>query len=185
MHAPEWVCNELYRLHPQVRLGWVGQDRSGPDDELNKGKFALIQLYAVRDSERTYFGDAWNDRGPIFGKTYDRLFRIPRILELIEPEDVFSGKIVMLLKRWMTPIKNRVTDSRREKGRKYKAQLDDLAGAMGEELYWKGQHATSRPPVVANKFLSDKEKAIINGDVPSKISENTYTEMPANAQPME
>ena len=92
MEAPRWITEELYKLHKEARLGWAGVDR-GPDDDLNKGKFALIQLYHVRDAARTFYGDFWGDRGPIFGRSYDRLQKVPILLSLIEPAYVFSGRV--------------------------------------------------------------------------------------------
>ena len=101
MHPPSATCRALYRLHPQLRLGWAGRPRQG--SELNPGSWALVQLYHVSDcgdiDEPVTFREYWNvttkqnfdgtedrikiDRGPIFNRfggtslDYDPVFRFP------------------------------------------------------------------------------------------------------------
>lgn len=174
MEAPRHITDKLYDLHKQVRLGWVGEDR-GPEDELNKGKFALIQLYHRRDAERTYYGDPWNDRGPIFGRSFDRLARVPIMLHLIEPEDVFSGKVVVDLKRWMTPIGKRMLESARERGKQYQTEVDNLAGEMGSRMYWDAHHGGSATIPEAQKFLTAEDKAVLSGETIRGV-ENTFVD---------
>lgn len=164
MHAPEWITEEIYRVHKDARLAWFGQDREGPEEDLNKGKFALVQLYHWRDAAETFYGDPWGDRGPIFGRPYDRLQRVPIMLTLIDPEDVFSGKVVAMLKRWCTPIRERVMLAAREKGAEYQSQVNDLAEAGGDYLHWTAQKSTDRPPVVPQKDLTEDDKAVLRGD---------------------
>lgn len=183
MHPPEWVLKKLQELHPQVRLGWIGQDREGSEDELNKGHFALIQLYQVRDSERTYFGDEWSDRGPIYGKPFDRLSRVPRYLADLTSEDVFSGRAIALLQRWMRPMKDRFMESAKEKGAGYQSSIDNLAGEMGEEMYWKSKQTdATRPEPVAKKFITEKDKKRLSGEAATGVAD-VFTKVP-DAQPM-
>lgn len=170
MEAPKFITEALYRLHPQARLGWVGQDR-GPKDDLNKGHFALIQLYMRRDAERTYYGDPWNDRGPIFGRRYDRLARVPILLFLIDPKDVFSGKIIADVRHWMKPIKQRVEEAAIERGKAYQAELDNLAGEIGSEVYWRTKHGESA--VTPGVQMTAEDKAVAAGAT-TKGVENTF-----------
>ena len=44
MEAPAWVCKELARVSPGVRLCWAGKPRQR-EDELNAGSFGLVRLY--------------------------------------------------------------------------------------------------------------------------------------------
>ena len=165
MHPPSSVCESLYRLHKWARLGWVGEDRKGPADDLNKGSFALLQLYHQLDAKETFYGDPWGDRGPVFGRSYDRLMRVPIMLTLVSNEDVFSGKIVPMLKQWMKPIAQRMLAGAKEKGEKYQDALDDLAGQQGEHLYWRSMRPNAaRPMPIAQKFLTPHDKAVIAGD---------------------
>ena len=185
MEAPRSICEALYRLHKHVRLGWVGEDRTGPEDEPNKGKFALLQLYTARDASRTFYGDPWSDRGPIYGRPFDRLQRVPIMLTLVEPQDVFSGKIVADLKRWMKPIGQRMLASAREKGAEYQSQLDDLAGEAGEHLYWSSQQTgAARPPVVAQKFLTEHDKAVLAGDTIHGVKDAFVNNIATGGEPL-
>lgn len=153
MHPPQHIVDELQRLHKWVRLGWMGFDRTGPEDELNKGTFVLLQLYHQRDLFRSCEGLFLN-RGPIFGKRYDPLQRFPIMKARIHPKDVFSGKVVHLLKYMMKPIRQRVIESALAKGKDYDRQVSELGGEMGEYMYWR-----------ANKFDSPRDRTRTKDDV--------------------
>jgi len=185
MHAPDWVSDELYRIHKNCRLGWVGQDREGPDDELNKGTFGLIQLYHRRDAEKTYFGDFWNDRGPIFGRSFDSLFWVPIYIVDVPPVQVFDGTVIELLKRWMIPFKQRYMEAALEKGQQYKTMVDDLAGEQGSYMFWKSRQtdaASDRTTTYAE--TTEEDKKVLAGEKLTDLTQ-TFTELPAEAQPME
>jgi len=103
MHAPSWLSQALYRIHPHLRLGWAGRDRKHAG-ELNPGSFAIVQLYHIRDvgtdEEPIAYRSRWDvdfvdlgdnqpakakrvHRGPIFNaeggctRDWDPLFRKP------------------------------------------------------------------------------------------------------------
>lgn len=184
MHPPAWVLKRLQELHPQVRLGWVGEDRKGPDDDINKGHFALIQLYHSRDASRTYFGDSWNARGPIFGKPFDPLQREPRYLMDVSKGDVCQGRVIEMLKRWMRPMRERFMESAVQKGRDYASQVSDQAGQMGSEMYWRAQQTSAtRPEPLAKKFLTKADKKKLSGESEVNLAD-TYMQLPTNAMPM-
>jgi len=102
MHPPSWICRALHRVHPKLRLAWLGREKAY-EDELNPGSFALVQLYHISDvaefEDPTTFRLPWTadpvegsdgatriervNRGPIFNKDggtradWDSAFRIP------------------------------------------------------------------------------------------------------------
>lgn len=184
MHAPDHICEALYRLHPQVRLGWVGADRLSPDEDLNKGQFALLQLYHARDAARTFYGDPWGDRGPVFGRPYDRLMRVPIMLHLVHPRDVFSGRIVMDVRHWMKPIKQRVEEAALERGRDYQRKLDDLAGEIGSEMYWNSHNGGSATITAPYKDLTAEDKAVLGGETIKGVQNTFVDAMKTNAPPI-
>lgn len=184
MWSPRWVDEELYRVHKQCRLGWVGQER-GPEDELNKGYFGLIQLYHKRDADKTFFGDKWGDRGPLFGRSFDPIVWVPIYLMDIEPVKVFDGSVIGLLKQWIRPMRDRFMASAREKGEAYQTQLDNLAGEQGSYMHWKAQQTDStRPEPLAQKFVTPHDKAVLAGDTIKGVKD-AFTKLPVDAQPME
>lgn len=105
MYPPSWACEAVYRIHPQLRIGWAGRPR-GDGGELNQGDFALVQLYHKSDvgpmgdpitSRETWdvttiegpFGETERvrcARGPIYSKTgssrrdWDPLVRVPMFI---------------------------------------------------------------------------------------------------------
>ena len=174
MEAPRHVTEALYRVHKQARLGWVGREKGSPE-ELNPGSFALIQLYHARDASKTYYGDLWNDRGPISGRPYDRLQRIPILLHLVSSEDVFSGKIVEIVRRWVEPIGKRMMDSARQRGKDYQSELDNMAGEMGSRMYWDAHNGGSATIPIAKKHMTEHDKAVLRGDTIQGV-ENTFTD---------
>lgn len=170
MHPPSWICKELERIHPQLRLGWVGRDRSGPADELNKGSFALIQLYHQRDASRTFF-TPWNATGPVFGTDYDRLARVPVYLADIEPQDVFSGACIPLIRRWMRPLKERVVEAQVAKGREYESSNQDLAEAQTDYMLWHASKSDMSDRTVTNSDLTAHDKAVLDGATKQDLTE--------------
>ena len=102
MHPPSWICRALHRVHPQLRLAWLGREKTS-EDELNPGSFALAQLYHISDVQEfedpTTFRLPWTadpvegldgktrtkrvNRGPIFSRDggtradWDTAFRVP------------------------------------------------------------------------------------------------------------
>lgn len=208
MEAPRHITEAIYRLHNQVRLGWIGEDRLSPEEPLNKGKFALLQLYHRRDAERTFYGEPWNDRGPIFGRPVDRS-RVPIMLTFLDPEVVLNGSFMcacdgclagmdpcpraycdhkhngVLLRRWMMSMGARMIRSAEERGKVYQLQLDDLAGEMGSQMYFDSkQTGATSPPKVAKKHLTAKDKAVLGGETIKGVKNAFVNKLTTNTDPL-
>jgi hypothetical protein len=182
MHPPQWVVDEIKRIHPQARLGWEGLERKGSEEELNKGRFALIQLYHARDAAKTFL-TPWANRGPVFGKHFDSLFWTPIYVIDVAAEDVFSGRIITMLKRWMRPMRERYVESAIAKGSEYQTQCDDIIGEAADEMYSLAHRSTDGgAPVVAKKFLTLEEKKILSGDFDTNVKD---TWLPENQTPVQ
>lgn len=208
MHAPSHITEALFAIHPQARLGWLGEERLSPEEPLNKGKFALLQLYYKHAAERTYYGELWNDRGPVFGRPYDHAMRVPIMLALLDPMQVLNGAFLcacdgclsginpcprlycqhqhdgVLIRRWMMPMYERGLRAAEEKGREYQTQLDNLAGELGSEVYWEAKRngAVINTP---HKALTADDKAVLGGEK-LKGLKNTYVDkMKTDAQRIE
>lgn len=163
MHPPDHRSKALEKLHPRARLGWVGMERDADDENINKGQFALLQLYPKR-AEVLY--EPWNGRGPVFGSHFDPLQWQPCWLANFDPQEVFNGEFLAKVKRWMTPMSKRVKESAIEKGKALEAEVSDITGDAGERLYWAAQKATDRPNVVAKRHMGAEDKAVLSGDNP-------------------
>lgn len=182
MIPPTWICKELERLHPQLRLGWVGKPREG--DELNQGFFALIQLYHSRDAERTFF-TPWHtieNRGTIYGSRFDPLMRLPIYLADIEPADVFSGACLPAIKRWMRPMKERHMESAIEKGKAYEAEVQDMSEGAADYMLWSANKPDSTSDrTITNADVTEHDKAVLRGETKRDLTEtfvNTGNGMP-------
>ena len=173
MHAPEWVCEELERLHPYLRLGWLGEERQSPEEPLNKGKFFLLQLYHARDADLTLHA-YWGKAGPIWGSRFDPLRRCPIIVMPLETEDVFSGKVLKHVKDMFRPIKERALEVAREAGREFDAEIDDLAEGMADRIMWNRHRADRDWEPLPDKFLTKEDKDIITGNVDNDRLKDFY-----------
>ena len=163
MHAPDWVCTELERIHPWVRLGWLGEKRQSPDEELNKGSFFLLQLYHARDAALTMYCP-WEDAGPVWGSRYDPLRRVPVIIQPMTTEEVCSGEVIRLLRKMMNSnITKDAVDSRAEAGKQFQQEVDDVAEASGERARHARKKLDHAVPY-AKKFLTQEEKDMLSGD---------------------
>tara|TARA_B100000809_G_C14971196_1_gene470996 strand:+ start:122 stop:667 length:546 start_codon:yes stop_codon:yes gene_type:complete len=170
MNPPNWVVNKLEEIEPSTRLGWIGEDRISPDDEPNKGSFALLQLFRKRATKKLIC-DRWKNRGPVFGSRYDPLTHDPVWIINISKEDVFSGKAISLLRRWVTPIQERLDEVNVQAGRNYESTIQDMAHELGTELYKNAQASSDSCRYVANKHITKKEKDIISGEGKSSVSD--------------
>ena len=183
MQPPSTVCETLFRKHNQLRIGWAGE----PGPGLNKGTFALIQLYHINNygnvDDPNSILEYWQgtsrlgesgvmervkiDRGPIFSKhgtercDYDPLTRVPIYVMSLNEAYKFP---------WGEPIKNVV---------------DTLNGKfLGALDYW---FSPMKPRIVKNrrdlvaKLRSDSEdigdavtdELWFNANKPSETGNNT------------
>jgi hypothetical protein len=189
MHPPSAICKSLYRLHPYLRLAWLGRDKKC-EDELNPGNFALVQLYHNRDcgsyAEPATYREFWEvtphwteggqliskriERGPIFNRhggttrDWDPLFRKPIFVQIFENTyDVFSGKIIYEVKYYMNSIVERIMKSAKDKGKRVKAHTQDLSREMSDYLLWEANKHTSSAPIMANKHArADYVNHVVN-----------------------
>jgi hypothetical protein len=155
MHPPAHILKKLQELHPQARLGWWAESAPGcppdmTDDTDNRGHFCLLQLYHVRDFERTYLA-AWDEAGPVYGKDYDRMSRVPVRLATFTKAQVFSGDILDSVKEMLRPFKERFETSARAKGAAEASRVKDMAGEAGEYL-WHRKNKKDNANNVAAKF---------------------------------
>lgn len=102
-------------------------------------------------------GDSYRtriDRGPIFNRwggtslDYDPLQRVPIFVATLDQDycygdgtpiherDVYSGKFLEAVKRWITPIKDRLREDRARRYGEFKDQSDGVVDNMVEELMW-------------------------------------------------
>lgn len=165
MHPPSWILPKLHAINPHARLGWAGAERK-PEEPLNKGTFALIELRPKRvvDKDRSIIGIRW-EHGPIFGKPFDPLSRVPIFIIAVSPEDVFSGRILDNLKRWCTPFKTRALQAQRERGEEYEREVTELAHEQADHLmYLASRSSSSGVAATPRKHLTAAEKEILSGD---------------------
>ena len=170
MHPPEFMCKALERIHPQLRLGWIGKDHQ-PGEALNQGCFALIQLYHTRDAERTFF-TPWGDTGPIFGSKYDLLSRTPIYLADIAPEDVFSGAFLAIVRKWMKPMKERYMESAVEKGKAYESANQEQAEAQADLMLWNAKQTDATSDrTITNSDVTEADKAVLRGETKQDLTQ--------------
>jgi hypothetical protein len=102
LYPPAAVCRAIYRLHPQLRVGWCGRSPYF-EGETNPGAYTICQLYHISDvgslDEPNTLNELWEigwttdedgretrarvDRGPLYNRNggstrdWDPLFRVP------------------------------------------------------------------------------------------------------------
>jgi hypothetical protein len=170
MHPPEWVVSELENLHSQARLGWLGvPDEDDPEEEkeLNRGTFVLLQLYLKKDVERIPTSTPWRlfpCAGPVFGKRWDPLEREPVALAHIAPKDVFSGKVLAIVKEWMRPAYERVVEDAKIRGSNVASRMEDNSRAAADWFWWAKNKSPFTTPSIPKKFITEAEKKYLAGE---------------------
>jgi hypothetical protein len=132
----------------------------------------LLELVQVRRADAT-FRTPWADRGPIYGSQFDRLTQVPLMVYDVTSEDVFSGRVVHLLRRWQTPITQRVQETWEKRRKEDRSAIRSIAEEAGKEMYWRAHRDVHRPQVVAQKFVTEKEKSILTGEWEAKRETKT------------
>jgi hypothetical protein len=184
LHATSDICKALYRLHPQLRLAWVGRERTYPD-ELNAGSFGLVQLYHSRDvgtpddpvTYREFYDvtvrpDAFGgyelghvDRGPIFSRTgstrrdWDYLTRTPMLIGVLSDYgvshyDVFSKRFLTAVQYWLTSPYDRAVQAAKAKGREAKRKVRDMGDQMAADLWKSAQRSDATSTTMSKKHAA-------------------------------
>jgi hypothetical protein len=157
-------------------LGWDGEAK----------RFGLIQLYHRRDSEKT-FREPWGRRGPIFSKTgrpspdWDHWSRLPIYVIDVSIEDVQSGAVLALVRRWLRPIAARMRETAQERANSFQTKVDEMGDRMGDEIYALGQRHDSITNNVARKHMeapTENRRRYDNGELDLSESQMRLPEPP-------
>lgn len=162
MHPPQHIVAKLEEINPNVRLGWTARKYAGAPAG---GAFAVLDLYPRALAEQS-FEAWWDDSGPVFGSSYDPLQRIPIIKKWYTPIQVFNGDVVGWVKHASRTDKQFARYIRERNERLIKERTDarkDMAGELGEELYWRGQRGTEPVPTIPDKDVTAADKAKLDG----------------------
>ena len=74
-------------------------------------------------------------------------------------EDVLDGFFLHVVRRWMTPIQNRVQESAYEAGKNLESKADDIAGQMTDFLAHEANKSDATTVIMADKHAkSDLNK---------------------------
>lgn len=162
MEAPSYICRKVAEEHKWARIGWMGRDRlPGEFEVMNPGQFALVQLYHTRDYGREgelTFREPWKKQWPIQGKDggrpdWDPLTRHPVVVATLSKEDVFSGKIIAMVREMSKSIVKRIYEANLTLGRELDCRVQDMCDDIGDRIYKEGQRDGSGAPIVAKKFI--------------------------------
>jgi hypothetical protein len=148
MHPGQDAITALRRLHPEARWGWHNEMQ----------EFSLLELYPKHEVPTKIY-EPWRRKGPVFGEPWDHDRYEPLWLANFPPSDLRSQRFVPVIRRWLTPLHRRMYDSALERGKKFQDKISNLAGQIGEEIWWDHQRNPHRGQVVARKHapLQDQE----------------------------
>lgn len=150
------AVDALARLYSSARLAWMGQEREFAG-QLNAGVFALLDLYAKHEAKFKVY-EPWGDRGPVYGKPWDKDKFVPLLLATFTVEEVQSLSFMPVVRRWMTPIHRRMYESARERGEAFDRKVSNLTGEAGEKAWHDIQHSTHSGATVAKKHATYEER---------------------------
>ena len=201
MHPPSFMCKQIFRLHPQLRLAWCGRERQH-EDELNAGSFAVVQLYHIQDCGTyelpTTYREFWEvtgrlnlngglemvpiHRGPIYNRwggaprDWDPLFRKPIfVCEIDDIRAVYDGTIMDELAQGLRPIVKRAQDSAKAKGKQIADKAEDIGREAGD-YWWHEASKTGETGVMMTKEdaendLTDEFKKHRTGELRQELED--------------
>ena len=185
MYPPMHVIRALEKVNPNVRLGWTHKKEFA--DVPMDGAFALLDLYPSncmsgspqfclrRGSCALHTMEPiWDRFGPIYGSKYDET-RTPVLKKFCRPHIVFNGEIIGVV-QFMSMTDREFAEAIIEQNaaleKQRKDSIKDLAGEMGQELYWEAQNSTEAGPTIANKHITKTEKEKVSGDWRQHVPES-------------
>lgn len=114
------------------------------------------------------------ERGPLFSKSgsprrdWDPFERVPIFVatldatfqgydgEPLSTEDVFSGKVVLTIRRWMDSITRRSFAAAKEKGREVRRRADDISEAITDTIWHEAnKHDADYTPIAKKHQAQD------------------------------
>ena len=161
MRPPEWVSLDVERENKYARLAWHGEEQ----------QFAVVDLVPAPLVKRM-IKEPWGNRGPVFGSYFDRLRRVPVWVDNVDTSDVMSGRVAHLVRRWSTPLKKRLEDRHEATKREQADSVSNVAGEMGEEMYWRAQRSSEggTGTHIPNKDLTQADWEKSNWDWKARVA---------------
>lgn len=148
MEPPSDAVRRLEELHKDARLAWDGEQEA----------FALLQIYPHRAQDEI-LGVPWRDKGRIFGTKHDPVTECPMWIASFTVEEVFDMSFISTVRRWMTPLIDRLREADAIENERRHAEVEGIAEQAGKEAYWNAQNVdTGRPPLLAKKFFTKEDK---------------------------
>lgn len=170
MYPPEWLVKQVEREYPYFRLGWAGRKARG--DELNPGRFVLLQLYPRYVADREIFAQRWmKDDGVIYGSPIPHN-RVPFIAAGLSQHAVYKGDAVLQVRRLAKGTQWK--ELKRQEAREVRETINELAGEAGEHLKFNARENPFRGPTIAKKFVPQEEKDRAAGQVPELIDDDYF-----------
>jgi hypothetical protein len=164
MRVPEWAVEELAKIYKPARLGfWKRRENSD-------GAFFLLELRPARRAEAEYY-EFWNNRGPIFGANFDRVTQVPVMVYEFSIEDVMYGRFIPKVRRMLTSVRQRIKEKHEANNKQYREGIEELAGQIGSEMFWKAKRDCDGASHIPSKDLTPQEKDLLTGDWRANIRE--------------
>lgn len=178
MHPPQHTLDALYDIDPEVRLGFSG--RCPPEKGMDpSGRFALILLVKPQYTENVHFADYWFDRGPIYGKPFDPISRVPMVVGWFDPKDVFGTRILHDAKHRKDAVVPHMIADIRATEVEANESMNETSEAASDYITWKANRTDrTSPEPVPYKHLTQEEKDVLSGDHPSQAPISFEDEIP-------
>ena len=173
MYPPSSSCKALYRMHKQLRLCWVGPAKcfgvvqlyhQRDVGDIDDPEYCFRELFKIttRETRPGCYERVSVDRGHIFNRwgttalDYDPYVRYPVWVATLNnqmtyvdgepirhPEDVYSGKFMLAIEGWLTPIKDRLRLARFKHARDIINRAEDIGSQMTDDVWALGKDGTS------------------------------------------
>ena len=102
---------------------------------------------------------ASGDRYPVFVATLDKNYQgfdgWPMGLD-----DVFSGRFILTVRQWLTPIEDRIATARKQKGYAFAAAAEQISGEMTDELMFEANKTSETGVRMAKKHIKEQDGSL-------------------------
>lgn len=194
MHPPAQVCADVYKTNRLVRVAWAGAPKKSPDDDGGSFALVrLFRVQDVGHLDNPVIPyDFWHvtmrpdqfgrpttvrvSRGPIFNRKggvapdWDPLFWVPVYMANLKSFGIgnhimYGSGIIPIIKEWMQPIRKRVLDSAKARGRELKEEAANL-GREAADVIWHEASKTGQTSPLSTR----EERVAVEAQIDAKKS---------------
>lgn len=161
------ILRKIEKIDYLARIGWNPIDKC----------FALIEIWKKREREakNSIIGCDFPLDWKVFGSKWDWLSEMPIYITDITIDEMMTGRVIELLKRWTSPLKKRIREDQKEARDQYNYAMDQVGDEMGEDIFARAKKEIW-PDITSPYDITPEDEYILSGQAEEEAkAEEVFT----------